>query len=44
MEQIAKPVPPNDEHLDYIPTQAVAEYLHHHHKLKRGGQGARIEG
>jgi len=29
MEEIAQPVSPHDEHLDYIPTQAVAEYLAH---------------
>jgi len=27
MEEIAKPILPSDEHLDYIPTQAVAEFL-----------------
>lgn len=44
MEQIAKPVLPSDEHLDYIPTQAVAEYLQHHHKITRGGRTYNIEG
>ncbi|MNL38042.1 RES domain protein [compost metagenome] len=42
--QIARPISPNDEHLDYIPTQAVAEYLLHHHSFKRDGQPAKIEG
>lgn len=27
MYEIAQPISPDDEHLDYIPTQAVAEYL-----------------
>jgi hypothetical protein len=31
MKEISKPVSPNDEYLDYIPTQAVAEYLVRHH-------------
>jgi hypothetical protein len=42
--QIAKPISPSDEHLDYIPTQAVAEYFLHHHSFKRNGQSAKIEG
>lgn len=41
--EIAKPISKNDEHLDYIPTQAVAEYLLHHHSFKRGGKPAKIE-
>lgn len=41
--EIAKPVSPNDEHLDYIPTQAVAEYLLHHHEFKRDKKPAKIE-
>ena len=44
MHEIAKPVLPSDEHLDYIPTQAVAEYLLHHHRLKRRDRSVRIEG
>ncbi|WP_287255643.1 RES family NAD+ phosphorylase [Mesorhizobium sp.] len=44
MEQIAKPVLPSDEYLDYIPTQAVAEYLQHHHKIKQERQPSKIEG
>lgn len=42
--EIAKPISPNDEHLDYIPTQAVAEYFAYHHGFKRSGNNARIEG
>jgi hypothetical protein len=41
--EIARPISPNDEHLDYIPTQAVAEYLLHHHEFKRGGKPVKIE-
>lgn len=42
-QQIARPISPSDEHLDYIPTQAVAEYFVHHHSFKRDGRPARIE-
>ena len=42
-QEIAKPISPNDEHLDYIPTQAVAEYFAFHHNFKRSGKDARIE-
>lgn len=31
MREIAQPISPADEHLDYLPTQAVAEYLNKHH-------------
>jgi hypothetical protein len=41
--EIAKPISPSDEHLDYIPTQAVAEYLLQHHEIKRKGQPVEIE-
>lgn len=41
--EIAKPISPSDEHLAYIPTQAVAEYFLHHHKFKRDGLPAKIE-
>ncbi|EJZ22165.1 RES family NAD+ phosphorylase [Rhizobium sp. Pop5] len=43
MEDIAKPVSPTDEHLDYIPTQAVAEYLRVHHQFKRDGHQRKID-
>lgn len=36
MNEIAQPCLPNDEHLDYVPTQVVSEYLRHLHKFKRG--------
>lgn len=40
---IAQPISKQDEHLDYIPTQAVAEYLLNHHDFKRDGKAVRIE-
>ncbi|GLK68915.1 hypothetical protein GCM10008179_25530 [Hansschlegelia plantiphila] len=43
MHEIAQPISANDEHLDYIPTQAVAEYLLNHHEFHLGGQERRIE-
>ena len=36
MNEIAQPCLPNDEHLDYVPTQVVSEYLRHLHKFKLG--------
>ncbi len=36
MNEIAKPSLPEDEHLDYISTQVVSEYLTHLHKFKHG--------
>ena len=44
MDEIAKPISPGDTHLDYIPTQAVAEYLVQKHKFKRQGKDVSIEG
>ena len=38
MTEISLPCLPNDEHLDYIPTQVVAEYLVHEHLVKVAGQ------
>lgn len=43
MHEIAQPVSPNDEHLDYIPTQAVGEYLLRHHQFHLDGQERSIE-
>jgi hypothetical protein len=34
MNEISRPCLPDDEHLDYVPTQVVSEYLVHLHKLK----------
>ena len=36
MNEIAQPCLPNDEHLDYVPTQVVSEYLRHLHKFRQG--------
>lgn len=33
MNEIARPILPGDVHLDYVPTQAVAEYLSRHHRF-----------
>ena len=43
MREIARPISRNDEHLDYIPTQGVAEYLLNHHEFYLGGAKRRIE-
>ena len=43
MHEISQPISPDDEHLDYIPTQAVAEYLLRHHKLHLNGEKRPIE-
>lgn len=43
MHEIAQPISPDDEHLDYVPTQAVAEYLLRHHKFHLNGEERRIE-
>jgi hypothetical protein len=32
--EISKPISPDKQHLDYMPTQAFAEYLAHHYKPK----------
>lgn len=34
MTEIARPISPRDEHLDYVPTQVVAEYLNRVHEVK----------
>jgi hypothetical protein len=43
MREIAQPVLPLAEHLDYVPTQAVAEYLAQHHAFSFAGQDRTIE-
>lgn len=42
-QEIAKPISPDDEFLDYIPTQAVAEYFLNHHKIGSRESAPRIE-
>ncbi|MDP2496182.1 RES family NAD+ phosphorylase [Shimia thalassica] len=44
MNEISQPCLPGDEHLDYIPTQVVAEYLVHLHRFKHMGQEKTVEG
>jgi hypothetical protein len=43
MHEIGQPILPTDEHLDYIPTQVVAEYLLHHHEFSFAGKSGKIE-
>ena len=42
MYEIARPCLPNDEHLDYIPTQVVSDYLANLHKIKQGEKEMKI--
>jgi hypothetical protein len=43
MNEIAKPISPSDEHIDYIPTQAVAEFFLHNDSLKVGSEQIQVE-
>lgn len=43
MNEIAQPISPGDEHLDYLPTQAVAEYLNKHHTFTFEGRERTID-
>lgn len=43
MNEIAKSCLPDDEHLDYVPTQVVSEYLTHLHKFKRNSKEQSID-
>lgn len=43
MGEIAQPISPGDEHLDYLPTQAVAEYLGRYYKFKFAGEERTID-
>ena len=44
MREISKPILPNDEHLQYIPTQIVAEYLAHEYEFSlKGNKSVQIE-
>jgi hypothetical protein len=43
MLEIAQPISPDDEHLDYLPTQAVAEYLNKHHRFTFAGAERTID-
>jgi len=44
MNEIAQPCLPSDEHLDYVPTQVVSEYLTHLHEVPGAYEGKRIDG
>ena len=41
--EISRPVLPNDEHLEYVPTQVVAEFLAHHHDVYIKGEMRKID-
>lgn len=43
MEEIAQPVFPGEEHLQYLPTQAVAEFLNRRFKLNFAGEKRAID-
>lgn len=43
MHEISQPISPDDEHLDYIPTQAVGEFLQRHLQFHLKGKKHRIE-
>lgn len=43
MSEIAKPISPDDEHLDYVPTQFVAEYLNKLHQVRIGKDRQHID-
>lgn len=43
MNEIAKPIFPAEEHLEYLPTQAVAEFLNKQFELSLGGAKRRID-
>jgi len=43
MREIAKPISPDDEHLDYVPTQFVAEYLSKMHVVRIGKDRLHID-
>lgn len=43
MREIGQPILPVAEHLDYVPTQAVAEYLAQHHTFSFAGQERTID-
>ncbi len=43
-DEISKPTQSADEHLDYIPTQVIAEFLLHKYKCTNGKIDGKIEG
>lgn len=43
MTEIAKPISPDDQHLDYVPTQFVAEYLNKVHTVRIGRERVHLD-
>lgn len=43
MQEISQPISPEDQYLDYLPTQAVAEYLLNHHTVEVQKHKRRID-
>lgn len=43
MQEISRPISPEDQYLDYLPTQAVAEYLLNHHTVEIKKHKRRID-
>jgi len=43
-EEITRPILPDDEVLDYVPTQAVSEFIHVALAAEAKGKGSRIDG
>lgn len=41
--EMAKPILKTDEHIDYVPTQVVAEYLNAVHEVRIGGERLHID-
>lgn len=44
MHEISRPVLPNDETIEYIPTQVVSEFIHADLKVKVSGKDRQIDG
>jgi hypothetical protein len=44
MNDISKPTNPGDEHIEYIPSQVIAEYFMNHYRYKSGNNKKRLEG
>jgi hypothetical protein len=41
--EVSRPILPDDEHLGYVPTQAIAEYVNRHHPITIDGEKRCIE-
>lgn len=42
-KEMAKPIQKSDEHIDYVPTQVVAEYLNTVHEVRMGNSKCQID-